>query len=50
VFVLGRLFQPTLVFAGKARSYLSEAHFMCSIVEYALGHPQTLEKAGKSHQ
>jgi hypothetical protein len=29
VFVPGKLFQPSLIFADKARVYLSEAHFRC---------------------
>ncbi len=30
VFVPGKPFQPSLMFAGKAKAYLNEAHFRCS--------------------
>jgi hypothetical protein len=33
VFVLGNPFQPSLMFAGKAGAYLSEAPFRCSTLE-----------------
>jgi hypothetical protein len=31
VFVPGELFQPSLMFAGKAGAYLSESYFRCSL-------------------
>jgi hypothetical protein len=30
VYVLGKIFQPSQMFAGKAGAYLSEATFGCS--------------------
>ncbi len=46
MFVLGKPFQPRLVFAGKTRAFPSEAPFRC----YTLGlgswpHPQTQDYA-----
>jgi hypothetical protein len=35
--VLGKPFQPNLMFAGKARAYPSEAPFRCSTLGQALG-------------
>ncbi len=49
VFVLGKPFQPSLMFASKARAYLSEAPLMYSTLSQA-PHPQTLDKAGKACQ
>ncbi len=37
VFVPGRLFQPSIMFASKAGAYLSETSFTCSILVWANG-------------
>jgi hypothetical protein len=37
MFVLGKSFQPGLMFAGKARAFPSEAPFRCSTLWYAPG-------------
>jgi len=37
LFVLGKPFQPILMFAGKAGAYPSEAPFRCCTLGYAAG-------------
>ncbi len=37
VFVPGKPFKPSLMFAGKARAYLSEAPSRCSTLGYSPG-------------
>jgi hypothetical protein len=37
VFVLGKFFQPSLMFAGKTGAYPSEAPFRCSTLVQAPG-------------
>jgi len=46
VFVPGKPLQPSLMFAGKIRAYLSEAPFRVG----PQPHPQTLDLAGKACQ
>jgi hypothetical protein len=36
-FVPGKAFQPSVMFAGMARAYPSEAHFRCSTLRQASG-------------
>ncbi len=51
VFVPGKPFQPSLMFAGKTGVYLSEAPFRCSNIGQAPGltckHQTRLEKLAK---
>jgi len=37
VFVPAKLFEPSLMFVGKSRAYLSEAYFWCSTLGWAPG-------------
>jgi hypothetical protein len=49
VFVPGKPFQPSLMFAGKAGAYWSEAPFqLLHFREGSRPHPQTVNQAGKA--
>ncbi len=51
MFVPGKPFQPSLMFAGKARAYPIEAHFRCYTVGQVPGlshkHPTRLERLAR---
>ncbi len=47
MFVSGKSFQPSLMFAGKARAYLSEASFMCFTL-WLLALPANITQVWKS--
>jgi len=48
VFVPGRPFCPSIMFASKSRAYLSEAPFRTSILGQGRHYPQILNVAGKA--
>ena len=50
MFVPGKPFQPSLMFAGKAGAYPIEAPFGRSTRVGSWPHPQTLDWAGKACQ